>query len=77
MFQPYSAAAYGMSSMESNNYSQHHGDDETPNGWAGALHPDNPLLWVAGLLAVTFGLIGISGGVRVGKARAAVEIDRS
>ncbi len=48
------------------------GPDDSP----GLLDLDNPLLWVFGLTAVTFGLIGISGSVRVGKARASASLDK-
>lgn len=42
---------------------------------AHAYHPDSPLFWAAGLIAVTFGLVGISGSVRVGRARASASVD--
>lgn len=31
--------------------------------------PANPLTWVAGFLAVTFGLASVAGSVRLGKAK--------
>ena len=47
-----------------------------PSGVAGLLHPDNPLFWLGGILAVTAGLIGVSGGIRVGRAKASMNIDQ-
>ena len=35
-------------------------------------HPDNPLFWFGGLLAVTLGLIGAATSVRVGPFKASV-----
>ena len=40
---------------------------------ASAVHPDNPMLWLVGLGAVTLGLIGFSTHVRVGKISAGVD----
>jgi hypothetical protein len=35
-------------------------------------HPDNPLFWFGGLLAITFGLIGAATSVRVGPFKASL-----
>lgn len=43
-------------------------DRHGPQPW----HPDNPLFWFGLLAAVTFGFIGASTHVRVGKVRAGV-----
>lgn len=40
---------------------------------ASAFHPDNPMLWLVGLGAVTLGLIGVSTHVRVGKISAGID----
>lgn len=48
-----------------------------PDGLRGLVSPHNPLFWFGGILAVTFGLVGVSGSVRVGKARATAGIDKT
>jgi hypothetical protein len=40
-------------------------------------HPENPLFWVAGLAAVTFGLAAFSTNVRVGSVRAGVSAGKA
>lgn len=40
--------------------------DDTASPW----HPDNPLFWVAGVLALTFGFAFASTTIRVGPVRA-------
>lgn len=46
------------------------------SGWSALVHPDNPLLWFGGLLAVTFGLAGVAGRVRLGPASAGVKVGK-
>lgn len=48
-----------------------------PDGFRGLLSPSNPLTALAVVLAITCGLIGVSGSVRVGKAKASASIDKS
>ena len=72
-------ALTGLSPVESNYPARSHmeaGATAEPEGLKGLFHPDNPLLWVGGILAVTFGLVGISGSARVGKARVSGSIDK-
>lgn len=45
-------------------------------GVGGILHPDNAMLWLGLILATTFGLVGVSGSLRVGNARASATLDR-
>jgi hypothetical protein len=52
------------------------GATASPDGFAGLLHPDNPMLWFGLILAVTAGLIGGAGGVRVGKTKASIHIGK-
>ncbi|MDO8107144.1 hypothetical protein Q6348_08035 [Isoptericola sp. b441] len=40
-------------------------------------HPDSPLLWFAGIAAITFGFMAVSTNVRVGKAKASVALGKS
>jgi len=53
------------------------GTDSLVTGWRGLLHPDNPLFWLGGIVAVTLGLIGVSGSVRLGRARIAASVDQT
>lgn len=56
---------------------QRMGTDTIMNGWKGLLHPDNPLFWLGVVLAVTVGAIGVSGSVRLGKAKVAASLDKA
>lgn len=40
------------------------------------LHPDHPLLWFGGLLAVTLGFIGFASSGHVGPVRASVNVGK-
>jgi hypothetical protein len=58
----------GLAPVESNYQRGSHleaGATAHPDGFAGLLHPDNPLFWFGAALAVTFGLVGVSGSARV------------
>lgn len=48
--------------------------DDIRTGVRGLLDPANPLVWLGGILLVTIGAIGISGSVRVGKAKASAAV---
>ena len=37
-------------------------------------HPDHPFFWFAGIAALTVGLIGANAHLRVGKAKAGVDV---
>lgn len=43
----------------------------------GALSPANPVVWLAGIAAVTVGLVAVSGSVRLGRAKVAVTAGKS
>lgn len=49
----------------------------TERGAAKPWHPDSPLFWFGGLLAVTLGLIGASASVRFGPFRAGAAAGKS
>jgi hypothetical protein len=62
----------GLAPVESNYTAGSHleaGALAIPDGFAGLFHPDNPLFWLGGVLAVTFGLVAFSGSVRVARAK--------
>jgi len=40
------------------------------------LHPDHPLLWFAGLIAVTAGLVGFASSGHVGPVRGSVSVGK-
>jgi hypothetical protein len=72
-------ALTGLSPVESN-YVAHgptqqigHGDHDS----AGLFHPDNPLFWFGVVLAASFGLIGVSGSVKLGRAKASAGIGKA
>lgn len=74
---------YSQTGLDTRSYSPKHSASTTeagavalPSGLAGLLHPDNPMFWLGGILAVTAGFIGISGGIRVGRAKAEASIDQ-
>ena len=48
-------------------------DDAVP----GIFSPDNPLFWAGAILAASVGLVGVSGSVRLGKARASASVDKA
>jgi hypothetical protein len=49
---------------------------DEPIGLKGVLSPQNPLFWFGGILAVTAGLIGLSGSARVGRAKVSASLDK-
>lgn len=49
-------------------------DDEDPISWCS---PRNPLVWVGGVLAVTFGLASVAGSVRLGKAKVSASVGKA
>lgn len=54
------------------------GSDSPAEGqWAKPWHPDSPMFWFGTLLAVTFGLIGVSTSVRVGPFKGALSAGKS
>lgn len=78
MYDTYSQTGLDVSSFAPH-YAAHPteiGSVALPTGLKGLLHPDNPMFWLGGVLAVTAGLIGISGGIRIGRAKADVTIDQ-
>ena len=47
------------------------------SGWTALVHPDNPLVWLGGIILVTVGLAGVAGRVKLGPASAAVQVGKS
>lgn len=43
----------------------------------GLLHADNPLTWALGLGLVTFGLVAVSGSVRLGRAKVSASVGKT
>jgi hypothetical protein len=73
-------ALTGLAPVESNWVQASHlesGSTSAPDGLRGLVHPDNPLTWLAVVAAVTFGLVGVSGSVRLGKAKASASLDKA
>lgn len=50
--------------------------DNTRGGWRALVDPANPLFWVGVIAVVTFGFAGVAGSVRIGGAKASVDLDR-
>jgi len=73
-------ALTGLAPQESNWTNASHmeaGATAIPDGFRGLLSPDNPLFVLGVVLGVTFGLVGVSGSVRLGKARASASLDKA
>ena len=49
----------------------------TSGGWRGLVDPHNPLAWFGAVLLVTVGAAGLSGSVRLGRAKLSANLDRS
>lgn len=49
-------------------------DDDDPISWCS---PRNPLVWVGGVLAVTFGLASVAGSVKLGKAKVSASVGKA
>jgi len=49
-------------------------DEVGTGGWRRLVDPANPLVWFGIALAVTVGLIGVAGSVRLGPARASLSV---
>ena len=75
------ASVYGaypqMGSAGVANPTQHMGTDYLKSGLRSIIDPNNPLAWAAGLLLLTFGLAGVAGSVRLGRAKVSVSADRA
>lgn len=50
--------------------------DDLGTGWKALVNPKNPLVWFGGILAVTVGLVGVAGSVRLGKAKVSASVDK-
>lgn len=48
-------------------------DDDDPLTW---YSPRNPLVWVGGVLAVTFGLASVAGSVKLGRAKVSASVGK-
>ena len=42
-----------------------------------SLSPENPAVWLAGIAALTVGLVAVSGSVRLGRAKVSVAAGKS
>jgi hypothetical protein len=45
------------------------GTGDIAGGWRALVDPGNPLVWFGAILAVTIGLVGVAGSVRLAGAR--------
>jgi hypothetical protein len=45
-------------------------------GWRGLVDPHNPLAWFGAVLLVTVGAAGLSGSVRLGRAKLSAALDK-
>lgn len=66
------APSYGIAAP-----TQHMGTDDIRNGIRGLFDLNNPLTIFGIILAVTFGLAGAAGSVRLGKTKVSASIDKS
>lgn len=51
---------------------QHMGTDDLRGGLRGLIDPNNPLFWAMAIAAMTLGLVGVAGSVRLGGAKVSV-----
>jgi hypothetical protein len=49
--------------------------DDIRTGIRGLLDPNNPLVWFGAIMAVTLGLAGAAGSLRLGKAKVSASVD--
>jgi hypothetical protein len=56
---------------------QQMGADFLPAGMRGLVDPGNPLFWVGAIMAVTFGLAGVAGSVRLGRAKLSASLEQT
>ena len=73
-------ALTGLAPVESNWPNSSHletGASSDYDTLGGLLSPQNPIFVFGVILGVTFGLIGVSGSLRVGKAKASASIDKA
>lgn len=54
----------------------HMGTDDLQPGLRALIDPHNPLFWLGGIIAVTVGLAGFAGSIRVGKATIKGSVDK-
>jgi hypothetical protein len=43
--------------------------DAAKTGWRALVDPNNPMLWLVGIVLVTVGAAGVAGGVRLGPSK--------
>lgn len=53
------------------------GTDDIRSGLRGLLDPNNPLVWLGGILVVTVGMAGVAGSVRLGRAKLSASLDQA
>lgn len=59
------APSYGVTTPPT----QSMGTGDIAGGWRALVDPGNPLVWFGAILAVTIGLVGVAGSVRLAGAR--------
>jgi CHASE1-domain containing sensor protein len=50
------------------------GTDDIASGVRGLIDPNNPLVWFGGILLITVGAAGFASSVRLGKAKASINV---
>ncbi len=53
------------------------GTSDLRSGARALIDPHNPLFWFGAILAVTFGLVGVAGSVRLGRAKISGSLDQA
>lgn len=56
---------------------EHMGTNDLKGGLRALVDPANPVMWFGVILLATFGLIGVAGSVRLGKAKVSASLDNS
>lgn len=72
----FAGAKYGMSiyGPAGDDTAAGNGAVTTAGSHVATMNPENPVVWLLGIAAATLGLIGFSTHVRVGPARAGVDL---
>lgn len=75
------ASVYGtqpqMPSMGIAAPTQQMATDALKGGIRGLIDPQNPLFWLGAIGATWFGLIGVAGSVRLGRAKVSASVDQA
>jgi len=54
---------------------EHMGTNDLQGGLRALIDPHNPVMWFGAVVLATFGLIGVAGSVRLGKAKVSASLD--